>query len=203
MINRAIAFIIYQPGPPGTVARVNINSLAETILAFAKDPTGKTIPSRESATALCSKWASLLGKRTKTLAWPEEKEGGVHPPLDIFLSHRRKYEVRGVALDGRLVGAVSRYPSYAFVLERADSSQGRLQMIFRKNKLSPREQDLVRYLFSDLSNKEIGRAMGLSSNTVKGYLKSLALKMGRHSRIGILAALYFQTKDERDPSNKI
>jgi len=202
MINRAMAFIVYQPGPPGTEARVNISSLAETILAFAKNPTGKTIPPRESATVLCSKWVSLLEKRTKTPAGPEEKEGGVRPPLDIFLSHRRKYEVQGVALDGRLLGAVSRYPSYVFVLERADSSQGPLQAIFREKKLSPREQDLVRYLFSDLTNKEIGQAMGLSSNTVKGYLKSLALKMGRSSRIGILASLYFQAKDEIKPANK-
>ncbi len=202
MINKAMAFIVYQPGPPGTEARVNISSLAENMLAFAKNPTGKTIPTRESVIVLCSKWVSLLEKRAKAPVAPEYREGGVHPPLDTFLSHRRKYEVRGVALDGRLLGAVSRYPSYIFVLERADAARGRLQMIFREKGLSPREQDLVRHLFSDLSNKEIGQAMGLSSNTVKGYLKSLALKLGKHSRIGILAALYLQTKDDKEPSNK-
>jgi len=199
MINDGMAFIVFQPGPPGTAARVNISSTAETVLAFAKDPTGKTLPSRDSAVALCSRWVSLLEKAARTA--PEAgNDAGVHAPIDVFLSHRRKYEVQGLVLEGRLQGSVSRYPSYIFVLERTDPDQGALQKLGREKRLSPREQDLVRYLFSDLSNKEIAQAMGLSANTVKGYLKSLALKLGASSRVGILAALYAPGKDMKRPS---
>ena len=190
MIHKAMAFIVYQPGPPGTLARVNINSAAETILAYAKDPSGKTLPSRKSAVAMCSRWVSLLEKANLGSPGSQEKAEDVPPPIDIVQSHRRKYEVQGRVLGGRLLGAVSRYPSFVFILERADPSLGILQRIFREKRLSPRERDLVRFLFSDMSNKEIAQAMGLSMNTVKGYLKSLALKLGVSSRIGILAALY-------------
>jgi len=199
MISNRLAFIVYQPGPPGTSARVNISATAETVLAFAKDPTGKTLPARDSAAALCARWVSLLEKTPRTA--PEAVDASEHPaPIDLFLSHRRKYEVRGLVLDGRLQGSVSRYPSYIFVLERADAGQGSLQKLAREKRLSPREQELVRYLFSDLSNKEIGQAMGLSTNTVKGYLKSLALKLGVSSRVGILAALHAPRKDRVRPS---
>lgn len=202
MINQPAALIVYQPGPPGTEARVNISSLAETILAFAKDPTGKTIPTREAATGLCAKWVALMEKPARGPVDPEDRDADVPPILGLFQSHRRKYAVRGIALDGRLLGAVSRYPSYVFALERADPSAGFLQRICREKKLSPRERDLVNYLFSDLSNKEIGQAMGLSPNTVKGYLKSLALKLGVSSRVGILAALYQPRRDGRRAINR-
>jgi DNA-binding CsgD family transcriptional regulator len=200
MINDGMAFIVYQPGPPGTAARVNISATAETVLAFAKDPSGKTLPSRDSAVTLCARWVSLLDKAARTAPEAGPEGSGAHAPIDIFLSHRRKYEVRGLVLEGRLQGSVSRYPSFVFVLERADAEQGALQKLGREKRLSPREQDLVRHLFSDLSNKEIGQAMGLSANTVKGYLKSLALKLGASSRVGILAALYSPGRAKKGPS---
>lgn len=201
MINDGMAFIVYQPGPPGTAARVNISATAETVLAFAKDPSGKTLPSRDSAVAVCARWVSLLEKAARTGPEAGAEGSGTQAAIDLFLSHRRKYEVRGLVLEGRLQGSVSRYPSYVFVLERADAEQGALQKLGREKRLSPREQDLVRYLFSDLSNKEIGQAMGLSANTVKGYLKSLALKLGASSRVGILAALYSPGRAKKGPSN--
>ena len=190
MIYKDLAFVAYQPGPPGTLTRVNVNSAAETILAYIKDPSGKTLPSRESAIALCSRWVTLLEKASQGAQRLKEESKDGLPLIDVLKSHRRKYEVHGTVLDGRLLGAVSRYPSFVFILMRADPSSGTLQRIFREKRLSPRERDLVRFLFSDMSNKEIAQAMGLSTNTVKGYLKSLALKLGVSSRIGILAALY-------------
>jgi DNA-binding CsgD family transcriptional regulator len=197
MIDRTMAFIVYQAGPPGTSARVNISATAETILAFALDPTGKTLPSRDAAIAACARWVSLLEKATRTAADPGDENAARPAPIDIFVSHRRQYEVQGVVLEGRLQGSVSRYPSYVFVLERAGASRGALYRLFREKRLSPREQDLARYLFSDLSNKEIGQAMGLSANTIKGYLKSLALKLGASSRVGILAKLYGPEMEKR------
>ena len=180
------AFIVYQPGPPGTLARVNISAEAETVLAFSKAPGGKSLPSRRFAVALCSRWVSLLGKRLDQETPITDLPG----TIDIMPSHRRKYEVQGIVLDGRLHGSVTRYPSYLFILNRATSNKGYLQRQFREKRLSPREKDLATFLFSNKSIKEIGQAMGLSPNTIKGYLKSLALKLGVSSRIGILVSLY-------------
>jgi len=190
MICTTTAFIVYQPGPSGTPPRVNISSGAETVLALAKDPSGKTLPSRKSAVAMCSRWASLLAKSGRGL--PESGEEAAEFPLliEVILSYRRKYDVHGLVLDGRFKGSVTRYPGYLFILERSTLSKDILQKAFREKRLSQREQDLVRLLFSDMSNKEIAQVMGLSPNTVKGYLKTLALKLGVCTRIGILAALY-------------
>ena len=185
-----MAFIVYQPGPPGTLARVNISPGAETVLAFAKDPSSKTIPSRESAVVMCSRWASLLGKGGGSVPDSRAEVDEFPPPIEVIRSHRRKYDVHGIVLNGRLQGSVTRYPSYLFILERSTPSKDILQKIFREKRLSPREQDLVRFLFSDMGNKEIGQVLGLSPNTVKSYLKTLALKLGVSTRMGIIAALY-------------
>jgi DNA-binding CsgD family transcriptional regulator len=190
MIYSRMAFVVFQPGPPGTAARVNMSPGAETVLAFTKDPSGKTLPSLESAIAMCSKWASLLGKVGGGRLDSGKEPAEFPPPIEVLVSHRRKYEVHGIVLNGRLQGSVTRYPGYLFILERSDPSKVVLQKIFREKRLSPREQDLAQLLFSNMSNKEIGQIMGLSPNTIKGYLKTLALKLGVSTRIGILAALY-------------
>ncbi len=44
--------------------------------------------------------------------------------------------------------------------------------------LSPREIDILRLLDRGLSNKEIARALGLTINTVKWYLKNIYTKLG-------------------------
>ena len=59
----------------------------------------------------------------------------------------------------------------------------------RKYKLSPREIQIVHLLFMDRSNKEIALSLRLSSNTVKGYMKLLMLKLNVGSRTGIIAVL--------------
>jgi DNA-binding CsgD family transcriptional regulator len=62
-----------------------------------------------------------------------------------------------------------------------------LSMIFRKLKLAPREQEIVRLLLGGSSNKEIAGSLGISLNTVKGYMKLLSRKLGVSSRAEIIA----------------
>jgi DNA-binding CsgD family transcriptional regulator len=187
-----MAYIVFQPGPPGTSARVNISPEAEVVLAFAQDSSGKTIPSLQRSIAQCSKWASGLKSIVSGISKGGKESAEPPSPIDVFISLRRRYEVHGIILDGRLTGTTTRYPCYLFYLERANPSAVILEKVFREKHLSPREQQLVRFLFSDMSNKEIGQALGLSPNTVKGYLKTLALKLGVSSRIGILSEIYKQ-----------
>ncbi len=62
-------------------------------------------------------------------------------------------------------------------------------MIFRRLNLSPREQEIVRMLLAGSSNKEIAGSLGISLNTVKGYMKLLSRKLGVNNRAGIIAAV--------------
>jgi DNA-binding NarL/FixJ family response regulator len=48
--------------------------------------------------------------------------------------------------------------------------------------LTPREQELLRYLGEGLGNREIAHAMGLSDHTVKFHLRSIYAKLGVRTR---------------------
>ncbi len=64
-----------------------------------------------------------------------------------------------------------------------------MEKIFREKKLTPQQRKIVNLLIQGLSNKEIAMSLGLSINTVKTYLKNLAMKLGVKSRLEIVMAL--------------
>jgi DNA-binding NarL/FixJ family response regulator len=102
-------------------------------------------------------------------------------------SHRRKYVVKGTALSGN--PTLQEEKQYLFLIERASPKSANLSMVFRQYKLNNREQEIVRLLLLGNSNKEIASDLGLSENTVKGYMKLLMGKLGVNNRAGIIAAL--------------
>ena len=53
--------------------------------------------------------------------------------------------------------------------------------------LTHREQEVLRLLIMGLTNKEIAARMGISANTVKGFVHLVMLKMGTSGRSGIVA----------------
>jgi DNA-binding CsgD family transcriptional regulator len=181
------AFVLYRPAASGIKAKVNICRKAETILSYAVDPSGEIPASLESVTALCSRWASLLSKAGNSNRRAKSDAPGLL--IEVISSHRRGYCVQGIVLDGRIGGSVSRLPTYLFILERPNPTKFNFKRIFREKHLSPREQDLIPLLFSEMTNKEIGQVLGLSTNTVKGYLKTLALRLGVSTRPGIMVSL--------------
>jgi DNA-binding NarL/FixJ family response regulator len=59
----------------------------------------------------------------------------------------------------------------------------------RQLNLNRREQEIVRLLVRGLGNKEIAFALGLSLNTIKGYMKLLMGKLNVRSRTEIVSLL--------------
>lgn len=55
--------------------------------------------------------------------------------------------------------------------------------------LTGREQEVARLIQRGLSNKEIARELGVSSNTVKTHLRAVFDKSGIRSRLGLMAVL--------------
>lgn len=53
--------------------------------------------------------------------------------------------------------------------------------------LTPREVEIMRHIAAGLSNKEIGRELGVSDETVKAYLKSVFVKLNVSDRSHALA----------------
>ncbi|MCH7736180.1 MAG: response regulator transcription factor [Chloroflexi bacterium] len=60
---------------------------------------------------------------------------------------------------------------------------------FKRSKLTPREQDIVRLLFDGYSNREMGEALHLSPLTVRNYISNLILKYEARNRTDLLARI--------------
>ncbi|MFN3397791.1 MAG: response regulator [Sulfurimicrobium sp.] len=52
-------------------------------------------------------------------------------------------------------------------------------------KLSPRELEIVSYVARGLSNRGIGKVLGLSENTVRNHLRSILEKLGFDNRVQV------------------
>jgi DNA-binding NarL/FixJ family response regulator len=53
------------------------------------------------------------------------------------------------------------------------------------NRLTSREEDVLRELCKGASNKEIGRALGIRSATVTAHLGTIYLKTGKRGRTAL------------------
>ncbi len=182
------AFIFYRPQTEVAKEQVFYNAETWHILSLssslskAKEGTA----SFPDISFLCSRWKELLDKGLDELK--ESGEGGKGAGfIDILQSQRRRYTVKGIVLSGQPSALQQQEKQYLFILERFNPDSVNLSMIFRQWNLNHREQDIARLLLADRSNKEIAHALGLSLNTVKGYMKLLMRKLGVNSRAGIIA----------------
>ncbi len=62
-----------------------------------------------------------------------------------------------------------------------------------EEKLSPREEDVLKLLGNGLTNKEIGNTLGIAENTVKNHLKNILGKLHLENRVQ--AATFALRKD--------
>lgn len=66
--------------------------------------------------------------------------------------------------------------------------------------LTPREQDVLRYMVQGLSNKEIARQLGVSENTVKTHVRHILAKLNARSRVEAVAFALHQGLTSSDTS---
>lgn len=186
------AFIIYHPEAKTAKNSVFYNEEAWRILSFSMSdiPEKKGKDSFPDISAFCSKWKGLYDKKLaeQKAASHDGNDGGCI--VDLLRSYRRQYAVRATVLSGSPSHTTQKHEKqYLFTLERVCPSNVNLPRIFRQWSLNKREQEIVQLLLADRSNKEMAGALGLSLNTVKGYLKLLMRKLGVNSRAGIISIL--------------
>jgi DNA-binding CsgD family transcriptional regulator len=181
----ANAFILYQPKEKLIEENVFFNEEAARIFSHSVDPSKETDISLEIL-SFCSKWKEKLDKRLDRLeeAGEDGKGAGF---IDIISSKLRRYSVRAMLLSGQTSAVRQMNSQYLFILERFSPESLNLSLIFRQLNLNQREKDIVLLLLEDRSNKEIANLLGLSINTIKGYMKLLMRKLGVTSRAGIVA----------------
>ena len=179
------AYIIYRPKTKTSKNFLFYNEEAWRILSLSDLFPKKGKSSSPDISALCSKWKGLLDKKND-----EQKvnnKGGDY--IDIFQSRRRQYAVRRMTLASNPSHLKKHEKQYLFTLERICHDNINLSRIFRQWNLNHREREIVQLLLADRSNKEIASALGLSINTVKGYMKLLTKKLGVSTRTGIISTL--------------
>ena len=185
------AFIVYRPETKTAKNFVFYNEEAWRILSFSMSdiPEKKGKDSFPDISAFCSKWKGLYDKKLaeQKAASQDGNDGGGF--IDLLRSYRRQYAVRATVLSGSPSHFQKHEKQYLFTLERVCPTNVNLPRIFRQWSLNKREQEIVQLLLTNRSNKEIASALGLSLNTVKGYLKLLMRKLGANSRAGIVSIL--------------
>jgi len=193
------AFLFYYPQNGKPRGRVFYNEEAWRILSMKVPPLRKNGGSSLDICSLCSKWKGLLDKAINQRAGSDEKEAAAPSSIETIQSYRRQYVVKGIVLLDDLSNTEKKERSYLFVLERMEQDSMHLSQAARHLNLNRREQEIVRLLVGGLGNKEIAFALGLSLNTIKGYMKLLMGKLKVRSRTEIISILLTGAPDFTKP----
>ena len=102
------------------------------------------------------------------------------PFVTEFRSGRRRYFCRALLLDSKVRGSC--HPSTAVLLERGPSELIPLSQVSKQFNLTQREAEVMEYLLQGLCAKEIANRMNISLNTVKAFLRLVAIKTRVSSR---------------------
>jgi DNA-binding CsgD family transcriptional regulator len=105
-----------------------------------------------------------------------------------FSSGRRVYRCRsyriGVPDQGDSQAGI------AAIFERGASGSYSISQVSEKFHLTIREREVMQYLLTGLTTKEIANGMAISPNTVKAFLRMIMLKMGVTTRSAIVGKAF-------------
>ncbi len=87
------------------------------------------------------------------------------------------------ALHGIKRGETVVTPELATTLARVLQGDHRDELKHELDNLTPREAEILTHIADGRSNKEIGRALGITDGTVKLHVKSILRKLNVHSRV--------------------
>ncbi len=107
--------------------------------------------------------------------------------LTTIVSGRRRYVCRFFALGPPSNG--SPQTAIALILERSPKGSLDIARVAAEYHLTERERETMGYLVEGLTSKEIAQRMGISSNTVKVFLRLAMVKLGVTTRSGIVGKL--------------
>lgn len=181
------AFILYRPQNKGGRELLFYNEEAWRILSFSASPQEEGTGPSPDVSSLCMKWKKMFDEG-QAVAGGGERSGPEAGIIELMKSGRRHYTIRVVVLSDTSSSPKDQ-KQYLFILERAGREKMNLSVIFRNLGLNKREQEIVRLLLAGSGNKEIADSLGLSLNTIKGYMKLLSRKLGVNNRTGIIAAI--------------
>lgn len=179
IIKSSSAYVIYRPNIKEEKNRIFFSEEARSVFS-PPAPEGEKVSIPDIST-LCKKWKKSLDQM--------EEAGEVKGHIDILQSWRRRYTVRGVRLIRKVPHSRKEEENYLFIIERLNPNNLNISELLKKWNLNRREEEIVRLIIEDYGNKEIAYRLGISINTVKGYLKLLMRKLGVHTRAGLISTI--------------
>jgi DNA-binding CsgD family transcriptional regulator len=104
---------------------------------------------------------------------------------------RRRYACRVFRLTPVASAPNTNAAAYIVMIDRgAATTPPDESMVVERYSLTNRETELLRYLMTGLTNKEIGERMHISPNTVKAFLKLMMTKMGVSTRSAVVGLAF-------------
>jgi DNA-binding CsgD family transcriptional regulator len=105
-----------------------------------------------------------------------------------FQSGRRHYQCRAYRVNALAQGDSE--GSLAIILERGTNGFFSISKVSEKFHLTGREREVLQYLLTGLTTKQIASGMEISPNTVKAFLRMIMVKMGVSTRAAIVGKAY-------------
>jgi len=100
-----------------------------------------------------------------------------------IVSGRRRYLCTQYGLD---MHGSERSRTMAILLDRIGNPEVTMHELCSRFHLTARERQAVGYLVKGMTSKEIAQAMGISTNTVKSFLRLVMTKAGVSTRAGLI-----------------
>ena len=180
--------ILYRPGGRRRKEVISAGDEAWRILSYHCSGEIDGDAPKIDISFLCAGWRELFDSSRGAENRPGESNVPEDSFIDTFQCGRRLYGIRATLLCDRQP-VQNGHELYLLTLERITSFEKKLSIVSRKFNLTKRERDLIYHLVKGSCNKEIADALGLSINTVKGYMKLLSRKLGVNNRAGIISAV--------------
>lgn len=148
-----------------------VNRAAAEILSYPQ----KVESTRSFEEYLTSRVQGLLVSRNST-----HRQTVAHE----IQSGSRMYRCRAYRVNS--LGEGDPQGSLAVILERISNRSGSLVQAYEKFALTNREREVLRFLVTGLTTKQIATGMDVSPNTVKAFLRMIMVKMGVSTRSGVV-----------------
>jgi DNA-binding CsgD family transcriptional regulator len=105
-----------------------------------------------------------------------------------FSSGKRVYRCRSYRIGAP--GQADSQAGFAAIFERGASGSFSIAQVSEKFHLTIREREVMQYLLTGLTTKEIATGMAISPNTVKAFLRMIMVKMGVTTRSAIVGKAF-------------
>lgn len=123
------------------------------------------------------------------LACRDDHQTQVGPQISLFSTQDAMYCCRGFPLNGDDTNPDKAFHIMMLIEKVSQHRQIDLEKLRNRFQLTNRQMEIIKHLFSGLTNKRIADALCVSEDTIKGHLKHIMRRLKVNSRTEILSII--------------